>query len=162
MLIDLLRSRRVWAIYYCLLTLLFFCTGAFASTVFDYYLRAYRVGALFLLMGIPLSARLYFDYKEQRGYSLPFLLAVVYALLICAIGTVHGLALSNVPSLLPLNIVGVTAAHLVRSNLGFSLFYLFFPMMLVGHFFLLKHLGLQPTIRFFALAAFLSVCVLLY
>ncbi len=154
--------KRSKAVIYFLLTAVFLLTfGPFNSAFIKFYLLWNNI--IFTISILLLTFLFY--YKEiflNRETNLWIILCVVYTGFILVIYLFHLMAIHSIPDSLNVNVAGVKAVFWQRENTKFTIFYLFFPILLLLQYTLLKKLDTNIFIRFFATATTISLAILFY
>lgn len=156
---DIEKSK---AAIYLLLTGVFLLTfGPFNSTLIAFYLRW---NIITLTICILVIVAFLFHFRKSLQYqeaNLWILLCLLYAGMVSINSLFHGVALS-VPDTLKVNVAGLQAMDWGRENTKFTIFYLFFPILCLLQYILLKRMDTNVFIRFFAFTTIISLVILFY
>jgi O-antigen ligase len=99
--------------------------------------------------------------KDENTSAL-FYLCIIYTATVLINSLFHGAALRLAPDALNVNIIRTKAIIWKVEYVRFTLFYLFFPVLFLLQYLILKKIGSRLLIRSFAIAITVSLMVLLY
>jgi O-antigen ligase len=155
-----MRKHIAYGALSCLFLLSF---GPFNSTLSEYQLGWHTLVLLAIacwLIGVWFAvARI--ETRGQIGRVL-IVLSAGYAALIMVVFAMHLIALTNMPVTAKLNVAGISASEWIRENRRFATFYLYFPVLLILQYLLLRTIEFRQVARVLAMVAVLSIGVIYY
>lgn len=156
----MLEQRTVSAVLFGAITVALLCVNAPQARLFPQYGGYWIIGMLsvfFLVVALGWLSRRRSDLRTRFPAYSAFL--VLYALILALVGGMHYAGLSMVPGNLEINQFNVQAINAMKQERAFTMYYLFFPAMLLALIEIQRVLSFRTMIRFLAFAGLLTALV---
>ena len=149
-----------WA-QYGVLTIAFLCVSPVMGRLHLQHAGTWLILICFLVLSVAAA----FDVLRRHlvshvsGYAW---LCAYYACLVAGIGLIHMTGLMGVPGDLTMNVQGISAEMSLKSEIAFTLYYSFFPVMILGQLAFLRRMSFQGMTRIVSMAVGISAGVAVY